>query len=211
MSRRLALIGAGEHACVVVAAARAAGWSVLGAVGAEAHPALGCPHLGAVLEPAEALPLGSAAAWIMAIGIGVEPGFRTRLLRRWQDYDVDWATVVHPRAWVAEDVRLGAGVLVGAGAIVQSGARIGDHSIINSGVVCEHHCRVGEQSHLAPGVVLGGGCQVGGHCLIGLGAVLRDHITIADRALVAMGAVVVESVATATRVAGVPARCQGES
>jgi UDP-3-O-[3-hydroxymyristoyl] glucosamine N-acyltransferase len=93
-----------------------------------------------------------------------------------------------------------------AGAVVNTGARIGNHCIVNSGSIVEHDCELGEFAQVGPGAAVGGGARIGPGAYLGLGCRVRDHRTIGARALVAMGAVVVRDVADDERVAGVPAR-----
>lgn len=115
-------------------------------------------------------------------------------------------TVVHPAAFVADCVALGAGAQIMAGAIVQAGASIGANAIINTRAVVEHDCRIGDHAHIATGAVLAGNVHVGEASFIGASAVVRQGIRIGVEALVAAGAVVVRDVPDRGRVAGVPAR-----
>jgi acetyltransferase EpsM len=64
-----------------------------------------------------------------------------------------------------------------AGAVLQTGARVGAHCVVNTGAIVEHD------------VVL-----------------VRDHTAVGARATVGMGAVVVRDVAEGIQVPGVPAR-----
>lgn len=181
----LILIGDGEHARVVAEAA-----SVLLCLGRDQEddiPALRLRHADAVFH--------------LALGDN-----RLRLAAAVRHAALPWHNVVHPRAWISPSARLGRGVFVGANAVIQAGAVIGDHAIINTAAVVEHDCRLGTACHLAPGAVLGGGVEVGEGCLIGLGARVRDHCTIGAHATVGMGAVVVGAVQAGTVVLGVPAR-----
>jgi UDP-3-O-[3-hydroxymyristoyl] glucosamine N-acyltransferase len=62
--------------------------------------------------------------------------------------------VVHPRAVIAPDARLGEGVFVAAGAVVESACDIGRGAIIDIGTLIDHECRIGAFAHLrAPGAI----------------------------------------------------------
>jgi len=68
-----------------------------------------------------------------------------------------FATFNHPSALVTDDVQLGKGVQIMAGAIVQTGCAIGDNVILDIGAILDHDCIIGVHSHIAAGVVLYGG------------------------------------------------------
>jgi sugar O-acyltransferase (sialic acid O-acetyltransferase NeuD family) len=123
----------------------------------------------------------------------------------------DWATGVHPHAYVSGSARLGVGVVVMAGAIVQAGVIVGDHSVINSGAVVEHDVELGQNVHVAPGSVIGGGTNVGSGTFLGLGASIRNSVSIGAQAVVAMGSVVIRSVGAGEHMKGVPARRMDEA
>ena len=77
--------------------------------------------------------------------------------------------LIHPWAYVAPDVKIGAGTIIMAGAIVQPTCVIGRHVIVNTNSVVEHHCRIGDFVHIGPGAHLCGGVKVGTGALIGVG------------------------------------------
>jgi sugar O-acyltransferase (sialic acid O-acetyltransferase NeuD family) len=120
--------------------------------------------------------------------------------------ETKWATIVHPSAIISTTARIGDGVFVGAGAIIQTGAFISDHCVINTGAIVEHDCILGVGVHMAPRSVLGGGVSIGAWSTIGLGACVRDHVQIGSGVIVGMGAVVVNSIPNETKVMGVPAK-----
>jgi len=69
-------------------------------------------------------------------------------------------TLVHQNAFVSKTAVLAEGVVVLAGAIVNSNAEIGKHSIINSNVIVDHDCRIGEFVHLAIGTLVGSNSEI---------------------------------------------------
>lgn len=204
----LVLIGGGEHARVVLDAARTLprAWRVVGYIDREARDAMertGVEWLG---DDAEAAGVLSGRRAILALGRSDQPAGREELARRYDELRTAWATVVHETATVSPDAVLEAGVVVLARAIVNPGARIGRHAIVNTGAIVEHDVDVGPFAHLGPGSVVGGAASIGARVTIGLGARVRDHVTIGESAVVGMGAVVVANVPARTTVAGVPAR-----
>lgn len=204
---RLILIGGGEHARVVAEAAAAmGGMELVGFVDPEPCDEtvrrLGVPRLG----DDGALPQHPGAWGIIGIAALGSLAARRKIVERVSPALQGWATIIHPRAWVSSTAAVEPGAVIMAGALIQTGARLGAHCVVNSGAIVEHDVELGAFSHAAPAAVLGGGTRVGEGAYIGMGAVVRDHVTIGAEALIGMGAVVVADVASGRRVLGVPAR-----
>ena len=213
----LIVLGGGEHARVVIDAARSQGdrWVVQGYVAPAAASATdlptGLPWLGD--DATLAARLEDIAAddrpWlVLGFGGGEATGrlaARTATTQRFGP-QARWATVVHATAWVSPAAMLDPGAVVLAHAVVNTGAHVGRHAIVNSAAVVEHDVVVDAGSHVAPGAAIGGGARIGEHVFIGLGARVRDHIEIGAGAVVGMGAVVVESIGAGATVVGIPAR-----
>jgi acetyltransferase EpsM len=214
MPRPLVIVGGGEHARVVIEAARSRPdeWAIVGIVdpspAARTRDLLEVEHLGGDAELIDRLERTEAERrpWCVLGFVGSDGVVGREDAVRRLGAAARWATVVHDRAWVSPSASLGEGSVVLAGAIVNAGAAVGRHAIVNSGAVIEHDVVVGEQVHVGPGAVIGGSATVGDGSLIALGAMVRDHIRVGSRATVGMGAVVVADVAPGVVVVGSPAR-----
>jgi sugar O-acyltransferase (sialic acid O-acetyltransferase NeuD family) len=215
-TRQLAIVGSGEHAKVVVEAARstADGWVVIGSIGPGQDPTdvapeiVDLPYLGDDRSTADRmarLPRSERPWLILGIGLAVDPATRETIVGRHADWG-GWATIIHPSASVSPSAVISPGAVVLAGAVIGPGAWIGEHAVVNSAAVIEHDVRVGPFALVGPGAVIGGAARIGRGALIGLGARIRDHISIGDGAVVGMGAVAVRDVPADSRVVGVPAR-----
>ncbi len=209
MSTDLIVVGGGEHARVVIDAARSrpGAWNVVGFADPkpceETARRLRVQWLG---SDEDVLARYGNAWFIIGVGaIGVSET-RPAVAARYDRAGVRWATVVHSAAWVSESAQLGRGAVVLAGAVVNSGARIGDHCVVNTGAIIEHDVILGAFSQAGPGAAIGGGARVGERCYLGLGCRVRDHVCIGSGSIVGMGAVVVSSVAEGSVMVGIPAR-----
>ncbi|MBM4357059.1 MAG: acetyltransferase [Deltaproteobacteria bacterium] len=205
MTLPLILVGGGEHAGVIAELARVLGsWTLLGFVApvesSDARQRLDLPYLG----DDDILPTLTDATLVLGVGArGVSP-LRERITERIGRRA--WASLIHPRAWVAPSAQVEAGAIVMAGALVQTSARLGAHALVNTGAIAEHDVVLEPFVQIGPGAVLGGGVRVERGAFVGLGATIRDHVTIGAGATVAMGAVVVQDVPAGATVMGVPAR-----
>lgn len=197
------ILGAGGHAKVVADILCCQGVPVMGFL--DDNPALwgatrlGLPILGGIATYREHLPGG------LILGIG-DIAERHAVVERLGPLADDlWCNALHPRATVAKSARLGRGVTVMAGAVVNPDAVLGDHSVVNTGATVDHECVIGEYAHIGPGAHLAGGIHVGQGAFIGIGANVTPCLTIGTGAIVGAGAVVIGDVPSHVVVKGVPA------
>ncbi len=215
MKRPLILIGGGEHARVLLDAARADGDRSFAGFIDPSPPGLaaagtGLPWLGGDDEGLKLARTGQYE-FVLAMGaVGPQP-LRVRLTMHYEAAGAGFATIVHPRAAIAPSATVGAGSVVLAGAIVNPGAELGRHCIVNTGAIVEHDVLIGDFAVLAPGAIVGGGAQIGPETFIGLGSRVRDHVRVGRGVLLAMGAVLVSDAPDGVLMMGVPARVQKES
>lgn len=208
-ARPLVLIGAGGHARVVLALARAAGFAVLGVC----DPRLAADGTrqweGAdVLGDDTALDRHPPGHVRLMLGIGqlATASPRERLYRAWRARGYEFPVLIHPAAWVAPDAVLAAGTQVMAGAVVQPGCTIGENSILNTRASLDHDCRIGSDVHIAPGATLCGAVTVGSGAFVGAGATVIQGVQIGERAVVGAGVTLVRDLAPSATVLGAPNR-----
>ncbi len=196
---RIAVLGAGGHAAVIVATLHAMGRTVA-ALFDDSPKNWGKNVLGVpVRGPIAAVRESTCTRAIIGVG---DNGLRKRISH---EIEIEWTTAVHPFSSVHPDVTLGPGTVVFAGGIVQAGARIGAHVILNTRASVDHHCHVGDYAHIAV-AHLGGGASIGEGVFLALGSIVLPGLHVGDWAVVGAGAVVTRNVAPATTVVGVPAR-----
>jgi len=125
--------------------------------------------------------------------------------------EAQFAIARHPATVIAPDAPIGAGVMLCAGAIVNTQATIGANTIINTAASVDHHCRVGDHVHIAPGARLGGEVTIETGALVGIGAVVLPGVRVGAWAIIGAGAVVIDDVPAGATVIGVPARALKET
>lgn len=116
-----------------------------------------------------------------------------------------FATLVHPLAWVADEVALGEGSIVCPGARINCDVRIGRHVILNVGCTVAHDAVVGDYATIAPGAQVSGAVQVGAGADLGTNSTVIQGVRIGEWSVVGAGAVVVRDLAPNVTAVGVPA------
>lgn len=205
---RILILGAGGHAQVIADAvqrAREAGavWEVVGFL--DDNPALagqvrlGLPILGSISTLARHHHDGCI------IGIG-DNRLRRRIFHQLRAQGEQIVTIIHPRAVIAPDVRVGAGAVIFAGVVVNTGATVGENAILNTGCTVDHHNIIADHAHVAPGAHLGGDVRIGEGAFIGIGATVMPQRCVGAWSVVGAGALVHRDVPGGVTAIGVPAR-----
>ena len=113
---------------------------------------------------------------------------------------------IHSSTVVMESAEIGGGCMLLAGAVVNTGARLGKHVIINTAAIVEHDAVIADGVQLGPGVSMGGRVIVEQGGFIGTGAVLAPRIKVGAGTVVGAGSVVVKDLPPGVLAYGVPAR-----
>jgi sugar O-acyltransferase (sialic acid O-acetyltransferase NeuD family) len=196
----VAVLGAGGHAKVVISTLRSAGIPVTAVLddepGTWGGEVLGVPVRGAMIEA----PSHTRRA-VIAVGSNAA---RARIAAALPS--IEWATVIHPGAVIAEGVQIGAGTVVFAGCVIQPDTVLGEHVILNTGSSVDHDCVVGDFVHLAPGVRIAGTVHIERGAFLGIGSIVIPGRRIGADAIVGAGGVVIGDVPAGATVVGVPAR-----
>ncbi len=83
-----------------------------------------------------------------------------------------FAPGVHPSAVVDPTAKLGAGVHIGANAVIEAGVEIGDGTVIYPGVYIGHQSKIGAKCILYPNVVVMSRCELGNLVILQPGTVI---------------------------------------
>ncbi|QKI82603.1 acetyltransferase [Kroppenstedtia eburnea] len=141
--------------------------------------------------------------WHVAIG---NPLVRKSKIEFLQSYHRHVISAIHRQAILANDIHIGEGTSIMAGAVVNPSVHIGTGCIINTTVSLDHDCLIGEYVNIGPGSKLAGGVQVGSLTELGTGAIVIPNKTIGKKCIIAAGAVVVNNIPDGSIAMGVPAK-----
>lgn len=137
---------------------------------------------------------------VIAIGRNID---RLKISNRFNQ--IEWTSIIHPWSFVSDNLDIGEGTVIMAGAIIQPGAKIGRHCIINTGACIDHDCVIDDYVHIAPGVALAGGVKVGEGTLIGVGTSIVPNVTVGKWATIGAGSAVISDIPDYSTAVGVPA------
>ena len=158
---------------------------------------VGFPVLGKICEAEQ---YKNTCEFVIAIGSNA---IREKIA---EQYNMKWATLVHPTATIGIDVDIEDGTVVMANAVINSSTRIGKHCIINTGAIVEHDNILEDYVHIAPNASLAGAVNIGEKTWVGIGASVKNNVSICDNCLIGAGGVVIKSIETCGTYAGVPVR-----
>lgn len=103
------------------------------------------------------------------------------------------ATFVHPMAYVAPSVQLGAGCIIMPQVAMSPGSKLGKGCIMMVGATMGHDNIVGDFCHIAAQACVGSYLRIGKGVHIGFNATIRENLTIGDNATLGQGAVLLKN------------------
>lgn len=166
---RVAVVGAGGYGRVALDVLLAGGLGdrVLGFYD-DAHAAIserirGYPVLGDI-EMLKSMLSVEPVHLIVAITDNVS---RLRVANSLRGLGGQFFTALHPLSYVSDVATVGAGCVVGAGAVAHPGATLGSHCYMGPQSVVDRDAEVGAGSWLSAGAVVGAGARVGARVVLG--------------------------------------------
>ena len=202
---RTVVLGSGGHAKVVLDILLDRGEvDLAGCVTADAgiSSLLGVPVLGAD----DALPgLLSSGVTHAFIAVG-ENRVRAKLQRRVQSLGFSLVNAISTHAVLSTRVKMGLGIVIMPGAVVNVDTIVGDGAIINTGATVDHDGHIGAFAHIGPGSSLAGNVTVGEGAFLGAGTTVIPQRSIGAWTTAGAGAVIVKDLPDGVVAVGVPAR-----
>lgn len=198
--RKLVIIGASGHGKVVADIAKKNGYDEIvflddsdSAIGCGAYPVVGNSN---DIE-------GFDCDFFVAIG---NAEVREKLFAKLNQLNKSIATLIHPNAVIGENVTIGRGTAVMAGAVINPSTEIGEGCIINTCSSVDHDNKIADFVHIAVGAHLCGTVSVGSNTWIGAGATISNNLSVCCNCTVGAGAVVIKSIEEKGTYIGVPCK-----
>jgi UDP-perosamine 4-acetyltransferase len=189
----IVLVGGGGHAKVIIDAIKCAGkfgiYGIVDSILPEGTSVLGIKVLGGDSELPKIFKQGVKYAFISVGSLG-DCSARKRIAENLEKIGFKLPVIAHPKAVIAQDVRLGDGTFVAAAAVINPATKIGKNAIINTSSSIDHDCEIGDFVHIAPGVTLSGCVKIKDEAHIGTGASIVQKITVGAKVMVKAGTTV---------------------
>lgn len=209
MKKGIIIIGAGGHAKVCIELLRAMGEEVSFCIGSEGAADL-CLDIPVLQGDRHLSMLRQEGYSRIFIAIGSN-SLRERLATMAINEGYALVNAISPQAIISPSARLGSGIAIMAGVVINAEATIADLAIINTGATVDHDCQIARAVHLAPQCALAGNVKVGSQSFLGIGSKVIPDIEIGEKVILGAGTVVISNIISDATVVGVPARILNKS
>lgn len=131
---------------------------------------------------------------------------RRELSEKLIGFGLEPISIIDKSSLIQPETKIGNGVQIHPGAIINSYADIGDYCIVNTGAIVEHDDILKAGVEVGPGATVCGQVYIGENSWIGAGSIVRDKVRIGKNCIIGAGSVVISDVPDGTVVVGNPAR-----
>ena len=119
---------------------------------------------------------------------------RSKFIINIRKLKIPFLNVISPKAIISPDIKLGVGIYVASGVIINSQADIGDFVIINNNSTIGHNVQIGTNTVISGNVFIGGATKIGKQTLIGPGVNIIQNIVIGRRCIVSIGSNIIKNI-----------------
>jgi sugar O-acyltransferase (sialic acid O-acetyltransferase NeuD family) len=154
--------------------------------------------------PVRGMPNSATAGRDVLVAVGA-PAQRRKIIES-LPAGVRFPRLVHPRAYLGRDVRLGEGAIVCPNVVITTMVTIGRHAQFNLATTIGHDSVIGDYCTTAPGVHISGKVTAGHGVYFGTGCVVLEDLRITDNVTVGASACVVKALGEPGVYVGIPAK-----
>jgi len=140
---------------------------------------------------------------VIAVGDNRE---RKALFLTLKDAGFNVPTIIHPTAFVENNVRMNDGNVICVAANIGAMASVGDNCVLYTGSILDHEVELEDNVFIGPGCSIAGRVTIKEGSFIGIGSTIVEKIIIGRNATIGAGSVVIKDVPENAVVAGTPAR-----
>jgi sugar O-acyltransferase (sialic acid O-acetyltransferase NeuD family) len=120
--------------------------------------------------------------------------------------DAEFTNAIHPSAQIGKNVKIGIGVALMAGTVINSDSKIEDFTIINTNSSLGHDSKMAQFSSLAPRVSTGGNVRIGEFSAISIGATIKHGISIGKHTVIGAASLLLKCCGDNLVMYGIPAK-----
>ena len=205
--KKLGIIGSGDLGQLICHHARICGYEMAGFLDdfkQKGTAVDGIPVLGKVTDVMNAYQDGTIDELMVAIGY---KHFESRKnLFESLVGKIPMANVIHPLVYVDPSCKLGSGIFILPGCVLDRNVTLENNVLMNTGAVIAHDSQIGAHSFLSPAVSIAGFVKIGECCNIGINTTVIDNINIGDSCQTGGGTVVIRDLIRPGLYVGNPAR-----
>ena len=114
--------------------------------------------------------------------------------------------LIHPKAVVADNTKIGSGVVICPNSLIATDVQIGNYVTINCGTQIGHDVIIKDYTSIMSQVEIGGDCKLGSKVFMGSNSTIIPGRKIGDNAIIGAGSVIIRHVKENTSVFGNPAK-----
>lgn len=207
MNKPIIIIGAGDHAKVLLDILLEQDVTVIGLTDKSIAKGTCIYAVPVIGDDSEILKYKTDEIELVnGIGSVGNTSIRQKVFSSLKEKGYFFRSVIHEASIVSKRAKLGEGVQLLAGAIVNIEAEIDDNTIINTKASIDHGCVIGKHCHIAPGCSFSGCVRIGDCTHIGTGTSIIQGINIGKNVLIGAGSVVINDISDNEKAFGVPAR-----
>ncbi|MBT9099539.1 acetyltransferase [Methylovulum psychrotolerans] len=130
----------------------------------------------------------------LIIGVGyTQFGFKKDAFNRF-NAKIPMANMIHSSAYIDKSCKIGSGVVILPGCILDMGVELESNVLLNTSVSISHDSKVKAHSFIAPRVNIAGYVTVGALCFIGIGTTIIDNVKICDQVVIGAASLVLKNI-----------------
>lgn len=205
MKKKVIVVGASGHAKVIIDILKGQG----------IYEIVGCTNTTGIGKDIEGVPIvGNDDSLPNLIDKGIHHAFiaigdnqvRKNIFFKLKNMGFQFVNAISSFSYIAQSAKLGSGIAIMPGTVINAQTNIADNVIINTGATIDHDTIISNHSHIAPGCNLAGNVVVEEGAFLGTGTKVIPKTTIGKWSTVGAGSVVIKDVDSFTKVIGVPAK-----
>ena len=165
----------------------------------------GIPILGGTLDILNIFKLGEFSHLILGLGYK-HFDLKKKLQNDLIQLGIPFGNILCKEAYINPTVKLGDGVFIMPGVVVDQRAEIGSGVVINCNATISHDSKVGSYSFIGPSSTLSGFLNIGERSFLGANCTIIDNLKLENEVIIGAGAVVNKDCQGKSTYIGVPAK-----